>query len=420
MKHGILALTALLSALLMLVSCTDFGTESTPIFSEQQVSVIDLPSGGSDPADSSEPESSWQPTSGHHAIPSRQQRIPSFQPLSTHYFYNSLTTVQKNLYAYFYDHQVKMKSGYTDSFLCLYEDIQIAEFATRCDHPEIFWVPASYMISSTQGTSLYAISYQGYTHFSTTVLSMQTQLQEAADAFARTLSPEQTEYEVALAAHDWLANRVEYDSKAAEHEADYPDSFTAYGALVKGKAVCEGYAKAYQLLLNRVGMNCITVNGALSADSTAGHMWNMVQVGTSWYHVDVTSDDQQVLTHFRFMQSDASFRAKGYVIDGPYDGNDPEASFNINRPAGFSNQADYYRMTGYLIDSMTPGETLTDALKRAASRGKKSLELYVSDAIGADLFDIQFYCKDLTVPGIKGLHVAVIGTSNREFILYWQ
>ena len=84
----------------------------------------------------------------------------------------------------------------------------------------------------------------------------------------------------ALAAHDWLARHCSYDN------AQRDSSCTTYSAMVKGRAVCEGYTKAYQAILQKCGVSC-------KATYSEDHEWNLVKVGSSWYHVDVTNDDTQ-------------------------------------------------------------------------------------------------------------------------------
>ncbi len=61
--------------------------------------------------------------------------------------------------------------------------------------------------------------------------------------------------------------------------------------------VCEGYAKAFKLLCDKLEIPCVLVTGDAksSASGTAGgHMWNYVQVSDSWYAVDVTWNDPVV------------------------------------------------------------------------------------------------------------------------------
>ena len=62
------------------------------------------------------------------------------------------------------------------------------------------------------------------------------------------------------------------------------------GLLQDGTAICLGYASTFQLLMDLLGIECITVVGA-SFGSSEDHAWNMVKLDGAWYCVDVTWDD---------------------------------------------------------------------------------------------------------------------------------
>ncbi len=118
--------------------------------------------------------------------------------------------------------------------------------------------------------------------------------------------PDSGDFEKELYLHDSLAKHCRYDEKAAASKAplaEYPLSFTAYGALVDGVAVCEGYSRAMQYLLLRAGMRATVVTG-FDAQKRA-HMWNVVRVNGQQYHLDVTWNDQNDnITHTYFNLSD--------------------------------------------------------------------------------------------------------------------
>ncbi len=52
--------------------------------------------------------------------------------------------------------------------------------------------------------------------------------------------------------------------------------------------VCEGYARAFKVLCDKVNIPCVLVNGI---SRTGAHMWNNVQLGNHWYGVDITWND---------------------------------------------------------------------------------------------------------------------------------
>jgi len=87
--------------------------------------------------------------------------------------------------------------------------------------------------------------------------------------------------------HDYLAKNCEYDKQAAMNlQIASTDAFSAYGALVLQKAVCDGYSAAYALLCHYAGIPCLYFPG-----KAMNHSWNVVLYGTQLLHVDVTFDD---------------------------------------------------------------------------------------------------------------------------------
>lgn len=144
---------------------------------------------------------------------------------------------------------------------------------------------------------------------------------EARVAEALSIIPENaTDRAKIFLLHDWIINNVKYDDDAwneYENSTDdnfntmlnfkYPYIWAAYGVMVKGSAVCEGYSKALSDLLGRVGIpsTCLNVE-------TSGHAWNMVFLDGSWYHIDATWDDSTSYseppdhTHKYFLKSDVA------------------------------------------------------------------------------------------------------------------
>lgn len=99
-----------------------------------------------------------------------------------------------------------------------------------------------------------------------------------------------SDYEKALAAHDYIVKNCTYNKVAIDNGTLYDDDFSAYGVLLKKMAVCEGYAKAFKLLMDIAGIECIIVTGTVGESNTP-HAWNMVKLDNEWYHIDVTYDD---------------------------------------------------------------------------------------------------------------------------------
>lgn len=97
-----------------------------------------------------------------------------------------------------------------------------------------------------------------------------------------------SDYEKIKLIHDYLIDSIEYKTELEEDNV-----YNIYGALVKKKCVCEGYAKAFQYLMNEVGIeNTIVIGeGTNSKGKKESHAWNYVRLNEKWYTVDVTWDD---------------------------------------------------------------------------------------------------------------------------------
>ena len=110
---------------------------------------------------------------------------------------------------------------------------------------------------------------------------MQEQLSAAVSAF---VPQGKTLYEKVKSIHDYVCRTVTYDKNASY-------LFSAYGALLDRRAVCEGYAKAFKQLCDYNGIDCILVTG-FAGTQNENHMWNYVRMDDNrWYAVDTTWDD---------------------------------------------------------------------------------------------------------------------------------
>ncbi len=161
--------------------------------------------------------------------------------------------------------------------------------ALRNDHPEFYYLSGGFSYSSYVESSvsyLYSVLpvYIDALTDDASAALFEAGIQEVmTDAHLR---PGMDVVEKERALHDALCRKVTYELYA-------PNAHSAYGALVDGEAVCEGYARAFQLLLNRVGISSHVVTGdANNGTGTEAHAWNLVKIGSYYCYTDVTWDDQ--------------------------------------------------------------------------------------------------------------------------------
>jgi hypothetical protein len=119
--------------------------------------------------------------------------------------------------------------------------------------------------------------------------------------------------DILLALLGGLIDSAEYDADAARIGQYSTQNFnaTAYGALVYGTAIGEGYAMAYKALCDELGLECAVVLGEL--DNNA-HAWNIVHINGDYYHIDASMCDLSGI-ETAFLRSDAELRELGYFWD---------------------------------------------------------------------------------------------------------
>ncbi len=178
------------------------------------------------------------------------------------------------------------------------EELDVVLLPLRYDNPQLFWcdnnrgigysyylngedkivvsvaIPCLYNTSTDQGKAA--------------LEKAKVDFEEAAEQFIvdAGVRDGMSEYKISLLLHDAVVKHVEY-------EAGSVNDHNAYGALIEGKSVCEGYAELYQYLLYLCGIQSHAVTG------TAGeaHMWNLVRIDGEYYMSDPTWDDQGVIYH---------------------------------------------------------------------------------------------------------------------------
>ena len=193
------------------------------------------------------------------------------------------------------------------------EDVAIITDAYRRDHAEHFWIGSSYSMRGT--ADAVTVIEPRYELTGEALANARVAFNNAIEAFLDGITFDMSEFERELLLHDRLASHVTYD-------LDAPNAHNAYGALVEGRAVCEGYAEALQVLLHRAHIKSMLVFGSSVNPSTGapeGHAWNMVEIDGNYYHVDLTWNDQETNTyHAYFNQTDAVMSEDHTVDPTPY------------------------------------------------------------------------------------------------------
>lgn len=162
------------------------------------------------------------------------------------------------------------------------------------DHPELFYVEGYSYTKYTRGENTVAIEFSGtYSLDLDTALARRQEIEKAAEEFLAVVPNVEDDYEKIKFVYEKLIRETDYNVEAEENQ-------NIYSVFVGHSSVCQGYAKAFQYLMDRMGVECTMVQGKV-LETGEGHAWNLVKSNGEYYYVDATwgdvsyqSDDQNL------------------------------------------------------------------------------------------------------------------------------
>lgn len=223
------------------------------------------------------------------------------------------------------------------------------------DYPQHFWREKGYsysMLSVGGKTFVRTVTFT-FNMDADDIPAARAAMEKKMTGFLDGLSGNMSEFERERRLHDRLVRFVEYS------EAENPPAsvYTLYGALVKGSAVCEGYARAFQYLMYQAGIRCmITIGNSRGVP----HAWNIVIIDGQPYHMDVTWNDQgkdtqgkDVILYFYFNITTAQIRQDHTITYDFFNDTDYQTSYPV--PDCTATAAEYHNkigasMTGFSAD----------------------------------------------------------------------
>lgn len=154
------------------------------------------------------------------------------------------------------------------------------------DHPELFFVEGYSYTKYTRGDRITSIDFSGtYSMDRETAEARRKEIEAGAESLLAGIDGSADQYTKVKYVYDTIIRETDYDPAS-------PDNQNIYSVFVNHRSVCQGYAKAVQYLLNRLGVECTLVLGTVETDAgQEGHAWNLVKVDGSYYYLDATWGD---------------------------------------------------------------------------------------------------------------------------------
>ena len=184
------------------------------------------------------------------------------------------------------------------------------------DNPQFFYLHRTYSLEGHEinGQVVYDTLVLQYTMETAQRKAATQQLESVVADILKDCPDTDDDYEIEHYLHDRVLTICSYDDQAAASSSQqYADAYSVYGALVKGKAVCEGYAKAMQLLLNRSDIPTTVVLGQSAEDGIA-HMWNLVKINGLYYYLDATWNDHEQQPQYAYFNITTEQLKRTHII----------------------------------------------------------------------------------------------------------
>lgn len=305
-----------------------------------------------------------------------EEVLSELNDIKTHdaysYAYEMLNEKERGLYDIIYASIIGYKEGVSLPVL----DVDIIDKVFNCvmiDHPEIFYVNGYRYTRYTKGDVLKSIAFTAnYNYTKDERDSIEPKLENAVSSILGNVYPPATDYEKIKYIYEYLINNTEYDLNSSDNQ-------NIISVLLNGHTVCQGYAKTFQLLLNRLSIPCTLATGMVETGER--HAWNLCKAEGEWYYVDVTWGDAS----YQFVEESSA----AFIPDVNYDyllvtSAEIEKTHSLDMPISLPyTQAlsnNYYVKEGLYLTSYDTNQ-LQAIFDKYKSIGAKAVSFKCSDGI---------------------------------------
>lgn len=259
--------------------------------------------------------------------------------------------------------------------------------AYKNDHPEVFWLSSECTYYVDDGDTNIELVFrisgeelaQARKKFDTAVEKIISQAPKNAD-----------DYEKELFVNNYLIENCTYDEMGAKSDKELNNENNAYGAVIEKKAVCEGYARAFQLLCTRLGVDCVTVTGTVD---DVNHAWNCAKIEGEWYQVDATwndTDGEDLIYENNYFNLTDDQMYEDHTLSPMFSQCSDEKYETFSEwcntfvPECTSKEYNYYRQSCVIITDIYDSTEPSKAIAQAAKDGEDYISFVIDDSLDFD------------------------------------
>lgn len=210
-------------------------------------------------------------------------------------YYAMLEEDMKSLYKQIYANASDLTTSFTPAVTVDVSRLKTVFEAVCNDHPELFWLETGYSCKYLKDGTCVEITLK-YNDTVNRLDAAKEEFRSRAESILAGARTFDTDYEKEQYVHDAFMRLTEYDEGSEMNQS-------AYSALVNGRSVCAGYARAFQYLLQQLEIPCYYCTGYAGEE----HAWNIVKLDDGYRNVDTTWDDTVPSTYQYFNKTDEEF-----------------------------------------------------------------------------------------------------------------
>ena len=323
--------------------------------------------------------------------------------ITDRYYYHRLSAEEKDIYVALYKGIINLDKEIHLNKIYPLEKIKKAFYAMSNDNPHLYYFNQTHMDIPV-------------TPFGSVLLPQYFCTREQIDTYNKRIETcisdiilnldlmNCSEFEKVKRLHDYFCKSIIYDHEALETSKvnRLVAAHSVIGVFAKKRAVCEGIAKAFKMLLNAVDIAAIVVDGRASLYKDVGHSWNIVKIDGEPYHIDVTWDIANTkyghINYDYFNVSEIDISKDHFNYEGT--------------PKCMTDNKSYFRINDVYFNSVVDIEKY---LLEGVTKGKMDFYFKISDE-GHKIEEIANYARQFVISeaGEKGILAKVNAYYNKD------